>query len=223
MTFGSYVENLRDIYTEHHQQNRVPDFSLFGEKRGVMFARWIGQGKRILDLGCRDGALTQYYVEGNEVVGVDIDPVALERARNKLGITVYSFDLNNAWDLPLQSFDAVVAAEIIEHLYFPENVIEKISAVLKMDGLFIGSVPNAFNLKNRLRLLLGKKAGTPLSDPTHINHFSYNELYGMLQRHFRDVEVVGFVGRERLEFLGRLSPALLSFQLIFRCSRPFLL
>jgi 2-polyprenyl-3-methyl-5-hydroxy-6-metoxy-1,4-benzoquinol methylase len=46
-------------------------------ERGPQFAAWIGTGKRVLDLGCRDGSLTRYYVEGNIVVGVDIDQQAL--------------------------------------------------------------------------------------------------------------------------------------------------
>ena len=31
---------------------------------------WVGSGRRVLDLGCRFGALTRSYVDGNEVVGL---------------------------------------------------------------------------------------------------------------------------------------------------------
>lgn len=212
--------STRDIYSKHHHLHRSPGFSLFGEERGRMFADWIGHGKRILDIGCRDGALTQFYAKGNEVVGVDIDSDALERARINLGIATASFDLNGNWELPLESFDVVVAAEVIEHLYFTDKVIEKICAILRKDGMFIGSVPNAFNIKNRIRLLMGNKAGTSLNDPTHINHFSYNELSNLLRKYFLNIEIVGFVGQNKLEFLGRFSPNLFSFQLIFCCTCP---
>ena len=51
-----------------------------------MFREWIvGTGKDVLDLGCRDGALTRAYIDGNEVVGVDVDREALAEAA-KLGI-----------------------------------------------------------------------------------------------------------------------------------------
>lgn len=212
--------NIRDIYVEHHHSNRSPGFTLFGNERGRIFADWIGHGKQVLDLGCRDGALTKFYTEGNQVVGMDIDTDALDKARKDLGIATCSFDLNGTWDIPFDSFDVVIASELIEHLYFPDKVIGKISYVLKKDGMFIGSVPNAFNLKNRVRLLLGRKKGTSLSDPTHINHFSYSELRLLLQKYFYHVEVVGFVGRDGMELLGKVFPGLLSFQLIFRCSQP---
>jgi 2-polyprenyl-3-methyl-5-hydroxy-6-metoxy-1,4-benzoquinol methylase len=88
---------------------------------------FIGAGKKILDLGCRDGTLTKYYVEGNHVLGVDIDVKALEIAKKNLGVETLEMDLNGDWkELGDKTFDIIVAGEVLEHLYYPERVIKKI-------------------------------------------------------------------------------------------------
>ncbi|MEK9153423.1 MAG: methyltransferase domain-containing protein, partial [Patescibacteria group bacterium] len=170
------MSSLGELYSNHNSQERGRGFVIFGQERGCLFTKWLGQGKKILDLGCRDGALTKYYAKGNEILGCDIDQGGLEICRQEMGIETKLVDLNGDWGLSPESFDAVVAAELLEHLYYPEKVLQKIAAVLKPGGVFVGSVPHAFSLINRLRILLGKKDGTPLADPTHINHFTYGEF-----------------------------------------------
>jgi len=77
---------------------------------------------------------------------------------------------------------------------------------------FVCSVPNAFSLKNRIRLLFGLKKNTPLSDPTHINHFTYAELESLLRAHFSNVEVYG-IGRHKM--LARVWPGMMAFNFVF--------
>ena len=138
-------------------------------------------------------------------------------AETSPGIEAIQMDLLGDWDeLGDRQFDAVVAGEILEHLYFPEQVVCKIRSRLKEDGVLVGSVPNAFSLKNRLRYLRGTKKHTPLSDPTHINQFSAPELEALLARHFREVTVTGL---GRYTRLAKLSPNFFAFDLAF-VARP---
>ena len=66
------LEALSDRYHEH-QRERSLDFVYGGEERAVLFSNFVGgPGKRILDLGCRAGALTRSYLAGNEVVGAPL-------------------------------------------------------------------------------------------------------------------------------------------------------
>jgi len=111
----------------------------------------------------------------------------------------------------------VVASEILEHLYRPEDVIRKISETLKPDGLFMGSTPNAFSLANRIRLFMARPSKTALADPTHVHQFSHRELLSVLKKYFVDVK---FIPMGRLGYLGKISPGLFSFSLVFRCNSP---
>jgi 2-polyprenyl-3-methyl-5-hydroxy-6-metoxy-1,4-benzoquinol methylase len=206
------MENLGKIYTEHHKFHREPGFSILKDERGGLLKGMIGRGKSVLDLGCRDGALTKYFAEGNRVLGADIDNEGLEEAR-KIGIRTVRMDLNGDWrEIGDEKFDAVVAGEVLEHLYYPEKVAEKVAVRLNAGGFFLGSVPNAFSIKNRLRYLFGIKKNTPLSDHTHINQFHAEELEGILKRHFSSVEVMGL---GKYKTLAKLSPNLFAFDLFF--------
>jgi len=187
---------LEDIYRSHHAARRGQDFVLLGDERGNFLSKAVGTGRKVLDIGCRDGALTGYFVKGNRVTGVDIDSVALARAKESLGIETHQIDLNGDWAIPSGSYDAIVAAEVVEHLYYPQEVFRKVADVLAPGGVFAGTVPNAFSFAHRMRYLLKQKRNTPLMDPTHINHFTVNELRTLLEEHFTDVRVVG---------LGRLG------------------
>lgn len=204
---------LQKMYETHHSDRKRLGFTILEDQRGKKISEVVGTGKKILDIGCRDGALTKFYAAANDVLGVDIDKNALAKIEQELHIRTLFFDLNGEWEaLGTEEFDVIVAGEIVEHLFYPERVFERVFRHLKAGGVFIGSVPNAFSLKNRMRYLAGNKANTPLSDPTHINHFSAPELERLLKKKFREVEIDG-LGRH--VFLSRLSPNFFAFDLLF--------
>ena len=188
------LEELSRRYAEHNRNERGRGFVFAGPEREELFRRYVGgPGRRVLDLGCRDGALTQAYLAGNEVVGVDADQDALADAA-RLGIETRWADLDQPLDLPDVSFDVAVAGELLEHLRDPEQLVAEVRRVLRPGGTFVASVPNAYRLKRRLSFLLGRP---PDSDPTHLQMFSATDVRALL----RDFE------EPRLHFVaGRLVP-----------------
>jgi len=208
-------KSIKKIYEMHHETSRKEGFTILEKERGEIIKKYIGQGQNILDIGCRDGALTKYFVNGNDVLGTDIDEKSLNKAKENLNIKTMLHDLNGDWhELEGRKFDIIFAGEVLEHLYYPENVIKKVKAHLNQGGMFVGSVPSAFSIKNRIRYALGKKQNTPLEDPTHINHFSYDELTGLFNKYFKDVKIIGL---GRYKRLIKLSPSNFSFNLFFVC------
>src|SRR3990172_2847020 len=101
--------------------------------------------KRVPDLGWRSGALTRHFLDGNEVVGLDVDRTALAKAE-ALGIQPILADVEEPLPFEDASFDAVVAGELFEHLQFPDALVAEIRRVLRPGGVIVGSVPNAFRL-----------------------------------------------------------------------------
>src|SRR5207244_7649697 len=183
-----------DRYAEHNRVERGGGFIFAGAERVELFRRYVGgPGKRALDLGCRDGALTQAYAAGNEIVGVDADREALAEA-GKLGIETRWADLDEPLPFEDASFDVVVAGELLEHLRDPRRLVEEARRVLRPGGTFVASVPNAYRLKNRLRFLRGR---APEDDPTHLHMFSPNGVRALLDG----------LEEPRLHFIaGRLVP-----------------
>ena len=171
------LERLSERYAEHNRLERGAGFVFAGAERIRLFRGYVGgPGRRVLDLGCRDGALTKAYAEGNEIVGVDADREALAEAA-KLGIETHWADLDQPLPFEDAGFDVVVAGELLEHLRDPRRVVAEVQRVLRAGGTFVGSVPNAYRLKNRLRFLAGRK---PEDDPTHLQMFSADDVRTLL-------------------------------------------
>ena len=205
------LEELSERYSEHNRVERGAGFVFAGPERVELFRRHVGgPGRRVLDLGCRDGSLSRAYADGNEIVGVDADREALAAA-GKLGIETHWADLDEPLAFDDASFDVVVAGELLEHLRDPHRIVDDARRVLRPGGVFVASVPNAYRLKNRLRFLLGRD---PEDDPTHLHMFSGADVRGLLG---------GFDGTELRYVAGRLtalSPRLFANDIVFRAWKP---
>lgn len=211
------MKGLEKVYEAHHK-NRGAGFAILMKERGSFLRKHIGVGKKVLDIGCRDGELTSTYNEGNTVAGADIDSAALERAKTKLGIETFHVDLNDSWPFEKNVYDVVVACEFLEHIYYPEQVMQKAKELLKDGGLMVGTIPHAFSLQSRVKFLLGTKKGTPLEDPTHINHFTYREFREMLERNFEVIEIGTYVP-PRYKLFAKLFPYLFAHDLMFAAKK----
>jgi SAM-dependent methyltransferase len=198
-------------YRRHHEERREDGFVFCGPERLPLFAEWVGgPGLRVLDLGCRDGALTSAYLAGNDVVGVDADREALARAAER-GIETVWADLEEGLPFEDASFDVVVLGEVLEHLRFPEQLLAEVARVLVPGGKVVGSVPNGFRLKTRLRFLLGRP---PENDPTLLHLLAPADV-GRLLDGFHEVETRCIAGR-----LVRLHRRLFANDIAFRARKP---
>ena len=204
------MSSLGERYEEHHRERRVEGDFVFVPERIPLLVAAVGRGKRVLDLGCRSGALTRHFLEGNAVVGLDIDPVALEKAA-ALGIEPVQANVEEPLPFEDARFDAVVAGELFEHLQFPDALVAETRRVLRPGGVLVGSVPNAFRIQSRLRFLRGRP---PEDDPTHLRMFSPHEMRALLGG-FDDVRI-DFVGGR----YARLNARLFARDLVFRATKP---
>lgn len=205
------LEELSDRYREHHRSSRSEDFVFGGDERADAFRRRVGgPDLAVLDLGCRYGALTRAYASGNAVIGVDVDRDALAEA-SKLGIETRWADVEQPLPLADASFDVVVAGELLEHVRDPAAVVDEARRLLRPTGVFVGSVPNAYRLKNRLRFATG---APPESDPTHLHMFRQADVRQLL-RDFEHVELELISSR----FL-RVHRGLFANDIVFSGRRP---
>ncbi len=95
---------------------------------------------RILDLGCGSGRTWQGTE--SEVHGVERDKGAAKRARNVLK-EVHQGDLETLC-LPYRenSFDCLIFADVLEHLYDPWGALLRYRPLLAEDGVLLLSIPN---------------------------------------------------------------------------------
>jgi len=173
----SKLEHLSERYREHNRIHRGHNFVWGGAQRIEPLRRAVGgPGLRVLDLGCRDGALTRFYASQNDVVGLDVDREALAEAA-RLGIETVWADVEEPLPFDEGSFDVVVTAELLEHVREPEAVVAEAVRVLRPGGTLAGSVPHAHRLKNRFRFLIGR----PIDEnPMHLHMFSPSDVRALL-------------------------------------------
>jgi len=165
----------------------------------------------VLDLGCRYGALTEYYAEGNDVTGVDIDREALEHAEARLGIQALWADLDYPLAFMDETFDVVVIGELLEHIREPKRLVDQARRVLRPGGRLVGSTPNGFRVKNRLRFLSGRP---PEVDPTHLHLFSPADVRELLAD-FDEPQIQFVAGR-----FARLHPRWFANVMFFTATKP---
>ncbi len=102
-------------------------------------ARTLGPGKKILDIGCGGGFLTNALAQvGHNAVGVDLSNNSLKIAQAKDTTQKALYIQADALHLPFaeKSFDVVCAMDLLEHVEEPAGVIREASRVLKEGGLF---------------------------------------------------------------------------------------
>src|SRR3989344_4353076 len=110
----------------------------------------------ILDVGCGDGGLGVEIMKHmpSKFYGVDISRKGVHLAQRN-GIPSKAANVEKHIPFDGGFFDAVIANEIIEHLYDTDTFIEEIKRILKKRGIFIIGTPNLSSWFNRLIFLLG--------------------------------------------------------------------
>jgi len=149
------------------------------------FARRYAQGKRVLDAGCGTGyGSAELAQSAAEVTGVDIAADAIEYASANYPIADLRFIESSctAVPCPAESFDLVVAFEVIEHLTDYRVFLDECARVLTRQGLLIVSSPNK-------RYYAETRSATG-PNPFHEHEFEAGEFVRELERVFPSVRLL---------------------------------
>jgi SAM-dependent methyltransferase len=93
--------------------------------------------ERILDLGCGDGQISRMLAAaGSQMVGVDPTWNQIRVAHERGGGAAYARSEAAALPFPDQSFDAVVACLVFEHIDDVDGAITEVARVLRPGGRF---------------------------------------------------------------------------------------
>jgi 2-polyprenyl-3-methyl-5-hydroxy-6-metoxy-1,4-benzoquinol methylase len=195
---------MLDMTTNRHRivnLNRdhvISETDTFTERRYRQFVSHFAPNTRtVLDVGCntgRGGAVMMAIKPGLEITGLDCLPErieALNRLIYKQAVCAFTENI----ELPSDSFDAIVAGELIEHvppdLVFP--TLCEFFRLLRLKGRLLMTTPNPQYLKNRL-------TGATVLGEKHVSQHRPRSLR-------RRLEDIGF-SQIRIKGSGRVSIAL---------------
>lgn len=137
--------------------------------------------KRVLDLGCGNGAFTARLAGlGYDITGVDHSQSGVSLAqRRHPEVRFERHDLNDELPAGLRAgHDAVVAVEVVEHLLLPRQLFANARKALRPGGTLVVTTPYHGYVKNLVIALTGGFDAHchPLRDYGHVKFFSRRTL-----------------------------------------------
>ena len=162
----------------------------------------------VLEFGPANGRMTKYLKEqmGCKVYTVELDPEAAQDASKFSEEIVVGNIEEYAWLQQYSnfSFDYIVFADVLEHLYNPEEVLKKAKTLLKEDGSVLISLPNIAHNSIIIELLDNRFTyhDTGLLDNTHIRFFTKKSIDDFIKQCGLQIayETASFAKPEETEF-----------------------
>ncbi len=145
----------------------------------------FARGKRVLDLASGEGfGASLLAAEAAEVVGVDIDPDAVEHANHNYGGRRLEFRTGSITDpgtlAGQRPFDVIVCFEAIEHVDDHAAVLRLVRSGLAQGGLFVASTPDT--------AVYHDEQGN--ENPFHVHELSARQFESLLEDNFRHVAML---------------------------------
>jgi SAM-dependent methyltransferase len=134
-----------------------------------------GKGLAVLDLGFGAGLLARRIRPVcRYLAGVELDPEAAKEGAPFFDQPVTGDLLDGISGPWKETFDVIVAGDILEHLPRPEVLLDSLKPLLKPGGVLLLSLPNVANVTVRLGLLFGRFTYAPrgILDRTHLRFFT---------------------------------------------------
>ena len=135
--------------------------------------RRMGSGLRVLDVGCGDGVISEPVSKlGNYVTSVDLPTITI--LAHKRGVSLVVAGDAEHLAFASDSFDLVLASELVEHLWNPQSFFDEAYRVLTAKGYLIVETPE------------GKES---LRYDAHKNYFTVEILQHVLDKKFSVCDV----------------------------------
>ena len=179
-------------YVEHYQKD-AEVFDYFEERldkagqveeellRRQILSEITQNAKLVLDVGCGSAWLARELVKKDKnIVSLDVSFTNASKALEKISAPNHAAVVADVYNLPFaeNTFDCIVASEIMEHLYDPLLFLQKLLYILKPSGKLIVTTP----YKEVLEYSLCVHCNRPTPRHAHIHSFDEQKMLEMVQK-----------------------------------------
>ncbi len=142
---------------------------------------------KLLELGAAYGFFADLAREYFDVVGYELNPQAVQHARNQLGLDIRNEDFLQGDSHKIGGpFDITVMWDLVEHLPRPDLYIQRVSELTQPGGLLFLTTGDISSLLARLR---GRKWRL-IHPPSHLHYFNRQTITTLLANHgFKTVNI----------------------------------
>jgi 2-polyprenyl-3-methyl-5-hydroxy-6-metoxy-1,4-benzoquinol methylase len=189
----------------------------------------VPAGSRVLDVGCARGYLGAALIErGCRIWGLEQDPDAAREAA-ALYQDVAMLDLDETGELPWprDSFDVVLAADVLEHLRDPLRALRLLREYVRPEAAFVISLPNVAHASVRLPLFFGRfrYRESGILDRTHCRLFTFATARELVEASGLELERTRsgsdrFGGTLAAPVFGRILRGLLAYNIVLLAKEP---
>lgn len=147
--------------------------------RQIIIGKVSNEAGIILDVGCGSGWVANHFLnQGKTVVSMDVSAVNPVRLAEKYPLENHLAVVADVYSAPFRdnSFDCIIASEVIEHVANPKAFIDALLPLLKPSGKLIITTPHNEKLQYHLCVHCNK----PTPKNAHLYSFTDSNISELL-------------------------------------------
>jgi len=184
-----YPPPSKKILDEYYENTFPFELNNF-QKRQINAAHFINDEinpveKNVFDIGAGDGFLLKQFADaGWKCNGIEPSNAMTKKAFKKNNIKIINKNFEDFFKTEIDTkYNLVTMSHVLEHVYFPENIIKNIREMLTEDGFLYIEVPSVEGFAN-------EKINNEIMSFTHLWHYTVSSLTNLIQKQgFKKIKI----------------------------------